>query len=286
MTRETGRGGRSRLPRQLAALSPQRRRFVYFAVGLVVVAVVAVLLPRVLNRTSEPAPSSYPAQDKPGAVLLVPGYGGNTQSLTTLATRLRATGRQVIVVQMPDSGTGDLAEQAKVLNNDVETALRSEPSVDVVGYSAGGVVTRLWTEDYDGPTKARRIVTFGSPYQGTTVAAAADALDPNDCPVACQQLVPGSTLLTRIAESTLDGHPPWLSLWTTQDQTVMPPTSADLPGAMDVSLQSVCADEQVSHGGLPTDPLVIGIVLQALGSAPMTAPTAADCATLRALGNG
>ena len=284
MTGETGGGRTPRLPRRLAALSPQRRRFVYFTVGVVVLAVIAAVLPGLLNKTSQPAPSNYPAQDKPGAVLLVPGYGGNTQSLTTLASRLRATGRQVIVVQMPDSGTGDLAEQAKVLNDDVESALRSASSVDVVGYSAGGVVTRLWTEDYDGPTKARRVVTFGSPYHGTSVAAAADALDPNDCPVACQQLVPGSTLLTRIAATTLEGHPPWLSLWTTQDQTVMPPTSADLPGALNVSLQSVCADEQVSHSGLPTDPLVIGIVLQALSSAPLTAPTAADCASLRVLG--
>ena len=284
MTRDTGGNSGSRLPRPLAALSPQRRRFVYIIAGLVVAAVIAAVLPNVLHHTDQPAPTAFPAQDKPGAVLLVPGYGGSTQSLTTLADRLRATGRQVIVVQMPDSGTGSLEVQANVLNNDVESALRSEPSVDVIGYSAGGVVTRLWSEEFDGADKARRVVTFGSPYHGTTVAAGADALDPADCPVACQQLVPNSSLLTRIAGEPLNGHPQWLSLWTTQDQTVVPPTSADLPGALDVPLQSVCADEQVSHGDLPTDPLVIGIVLQALSSTTMTAPTAADCASLRALG--
>lgn len=247
-------------------------------------ATIAALLPSLLNDASQPSPTAYPAQDKPGAVLIVPGYGGSTQSLTTLADRLRATGRQVIVVQTPDSGTGDLTVQANVLNNDIENALRSEPSVDVIGYSAGGVVTRLWAEEFNGADKARRVVTFGSPYHGTTVAAGADALDSADCPTACQQLVPNSSLLTRMAGSTLAGHPQWLSLWTTQDQTVVPPTSADLPGALDVSLQSVCADEQVSHSGLPTDPLVIGIVLQALSSPTMTAPTASDCATLRKLG--
>jgi pimeloyl-ACP methyl ester carboxylesterase len=174
--------------------------------------------------------------------------------------------------------------EATVLDGYVETALRSAPSVDVIGYSAGGVVARLWVEQHSGAAKARRVITLGSPFDGTTVASAGAAADPNACPTACQQLIPGSSLLTRLAaEAPAAGHPPWLSLWTTQDQTVVPPTSASLPGAVDVPLQSVCPDEQVAHGGLPTDPLVVGLVLQALGTAPLAAPAASSCSALRAL---
>ena len=280
--RDSGTGPSPRL----AALSPQRRRFVLFATGVVAIVVVVALLPTVINKLTQSAPTGFPAQDRPGTVLLVPGYGGSTDSLTTLANRIRATGRQAVVVELPDSATGDLDAQADVLDGVVNSALRSAKSVDVVGYSAGGVVTRLWAEQHDGTAKARRVVTFGSPYHGTTVAGAAAAVDPSACPTACQQLVPDSSLLERMNATALAGHPPWLSLWTTQDQTVVPPTSADLPGALDVPLQSVCADDNASHGGLPTDPLVIGIVLQALSGPALTAPTAGQCASLRSLGGG
>jgi triacylglycerol esterase/lipase EstA (alpha/beta hydrolase family) len=270
---------------RLAAMSPQRRRFVLAASGVVAVAVLATVVPPLVNRLTQSSPTGFPAQDRPGTVLLVPGYGGSTDSLTTLAERIRATGRQAVVVQLPDSATGDLTVQADALDNAVEAALRGAPSVDVVGYSAGGVVTRLWVEEHDGAAKARRVITFGSPYHGTTVAGAADAADPGVCPTACQELVPGSSLLTRLAgQAPQAGHPPWLSLWTTQDQTVVPPDSAELAGALDASLQSVCADDQSSHGGLPTDPLVVGIVLSELSAGTMTTPAAADCASLRALG--
>jgi len=65
---------------------------------------------------------------------------------------------------------------------------------------------------------------------------------------------------------------------------VQPPDSARLAGAVNVSLQSVCPGAVIQHGQLPTNPLVVGIVLRALGSAPLTAPSASDCSSLRALG--
>jgi pimeloyl-ACP methyl ester carboxylesterase len=58
---------------------------------------------------------------RPGAVLLVPGYGGSTASLDDLATRIRRTGR-----------TGP---------------------VTVIGYSAGGVVAWLWDVDCGGGSR-------------------------------------------------------------------------------------------------------------------------------------
>jgi triacylglycerol esterase/lipase EstA (alpha/beta hydrolase family) len=144
--------------------------------------------------------------------------------------------------------------------------------VDVIGYSAGGVVARLWVGG-DGGRLARRVVTLGSPLHGTEIAAAGGVLVPGACPVACQQLAPGSQLLNKI-----DGLPlpvPWLSVWTENDQTVVPPDSARLSGAVNVSLQQVCPAAVVTHAQLPTDPHVTRIVLQAVGAGPLTAPT--DC---------
>jgi hypothetical protein len=81
-------------------------------------------------------------------------------------------------------------------------------------------------------------------------------------------------------------RPPWLSLWTTDDQVVQPPDSARLPGAVNVPLQSVCPGVSIGHGQLPTAPLVVGIVLRTLHSAALSPPRASDCRSLQALGGG
>lgn len=269
---------------RLGALSPRRRWFLAVSAGAVVALVGALAGPAVVSALNSHGPTGYPAQDRPGTVLLVPGYGGGTGSLDVLAARIRATGRQAVVVQLPDGGIGDLSAQASVLDGYVSNALRGAPSVDLIGYSAGGVVVRLWLEEHDGAAKTRRVVTLGSPFHGTTVAAAGAAVGANACPAACQQLIPGSSLLTQLdANAPAAGHPPWLSVWTRQDQTVDPPTSAELPEAVDVAVQSVCPGEQVAHSRLPTDPAVVGMVLQALGTAPLAAPAPSQCSALRAL---
>ena len=219
------------------------------------------------------------AQDQPGRVLLVPGYGGSTSSLEVLAAKLRAAGREVAIIALPGDGTGDLRESARVL----DAATAGATSVDVVGYSAGGVTVRYWAKELGGAKLARRIVTLGSPQHGTGIAALGATFAPERCPFACQQLVPDSPLLKQLnGDGETPEGPRWLSLWTTQDETVTPPTSARLEGAVNVQLQDVCPGLVVSHSDLPRADLVAGIVLQALGVDPIRQPT--DCAALTAAG--
>ena len=268
----------------LAGLSPARRRVVVasIAVVLAVVAVIvaAVVVPR-LTGPDDGAPAAD--QQTPGPVLLVPGYGGSTTSLQVLADRLTATGRDATVVPVPDGGTGDMNASAAALATAGDDALArtGAGSVDVVGYSAGGVIARLWAAD-GGADQARRIVTLGSPHHGTTLADLAAGVLPAECPQACQQLTTSSDVLARLnaGDETPDG-PDWVSVWTTADQTVTPPDSADLAGALDLTVQSVCADSTVAHGQLPTDAVVQGIVLAELAAGPPVQLGPADCARLR-----
>ena len=268
----------------LAGLSPARRRLVLTVLALVCVAVVALgaalLVPRASG--SPPVPVS---QQSPGPVLLVPGYGGATSALEDLAQRLTHAGRDATVVDLPGDGTGDLSAAAAALDTAARAALQrtGAGSVDVVGYSAGGVVARLWVADDGGAAVARRIVTLGSPQHGTTLADLAGRLGPGQCPEACQQLTTTSDLLQRLnAHDETPAGPTWVSIWTTQDETVTPPDSARLDGALNMTVQSVCADVQVSHGGLPRDPVVEAMVLAELGAGDPVPLTAADCSRLRA----
>jgi triacylglycerol lipase len=270
----------------LAGLSPARRRLLLALLAVVVVAAAAVVAAVVVPRLSDGGSSTTTAaaaDDPPGPVLLVPGYGGSTSSLQTLADRLRAEGRDATVVPVPGEGTGDLNASADVLGTAVDDALQRSgaTSVDVVGYSAGGVIARLWAAD-GGAEQARRIVTLGSPHHGTTVADLAAGFVPAECPEGCRQLTTTSELLARLnaGDETPEG-PTWVSVWTTADQTVTPPESAELDGAVGLRVQDVCADSRVGHGQLPSDALVQAIVLAQLAAGPPVELGAGDCARLR-----
>jgi len=119
----------------LAGLAPARRRLVLAVVALGAAALV-VLGTLVFTRSSGSAVRTTSAsQLRPGPVLLVPGYGGSTGSLHSLADRLTAAGRDATVVSLPGDGTGDLAASAKALGTAVTEALTrsGDPSVDLVG---------------------------------------------------------------------------------------------------------------------------------------------------------
>jgi triacylglycerol lipase len=271
-------GRRPDLIRWWTGLSP-RRRLLLGGLAVVVAAVAGFAGVR-LSRGEPEAVAG-----RPGAVLLVPGYGGSTTSLDQLVTRIRATGRTATVVRLAGDGTGDLTVQARVLDGYVNRAIAAGSGpVTVIGYSAGGVVAWLWDVDFDAGSRVGMIITLGSPLHGARVAAVGTAYDPAECPVACQQLVPGSALLTQLQQSG-QARPPWLSLWSTVDQTVQPPDSARLPGAVNVPLQSVCPGLDVQHSQLPIDPLVVGLILRALASDRVTAPAPAQCAALEAAGS-
>lgn len=257
-------------------MSPRRRRLLGALAVLVTVAVIAVIARLGAGSSAPPL-----RQDEAGPVLLIPGYGGNTRSLEQLAIVLRADGHTAEVVTAVGDGTGDLRAQARNLARAAERAVAAgAPSVDVVGYSAGGVVARIWITELGGARIARRVITLGSPHHGTQVAAIGAAFTPSSCPTACRQLVPDSPLL-----GGLRPLPPgtrWVSLWTRNDDTVTPPASARLDGALNVELQSVCSALTLSHGGLPVDPLVQGIIEQALTPAGLTtAPAPSQCDQLR-----
>jgi len=266
-----------------SGLAPARRRLLVAVLLTFVVAVIAAATALAFHRSGNPEVTPV-AQDQPGPVLLVPGYGGSTGSLAPLAARLRAAGRDVTVLQLPGNAEGDLTAQARVLaaaalSADNRTGARS---VDVVGYSAGGVVARVWLKNLGGAARVRRVVTLGSPQHGTALAALGSLVQ-GECPTACQQLVPTSGLLSALnLAPEVPAGPAFVSLWSSHDDVVLPPDSAVLPGATNIELQQVCADSVARHSQLPGDRLVQGLVLAELGRAPVRSFGPSDCAQLRA----
>ena len=83
----------------LAGLSPARRRLA-LVVAVAVVALLALLATLLVPRLTAEDPAPV-AQEAPGPVLLVPGYGGSIRSVEPLAARLTAAGRDATRARRP-----------------------------------------------------------------------------------------------------------------------------------------------------------------------------------------
>jgi triacylglycerol esterase/lipase EstA (alpha/beta hydrolase family) len=267
----------------LSSLAPARRRLVLGCGAAVLIALVAGLVVVLAHGSGRGALRAVP-QELPGPVLLVPGYGGSTSGLSVLAARLREQGKDVEIVSLPGNAQGDLAAQARVLGTAAREAIArtGAPSVDVVGYSAGGVVARLWLSQDRGSARVRRVISLGSPQHGTQLASLG-ALIAGQCPTACRQLDPASDLLAGLnagsGDEVPDG-PVFVSLWTRNDEVVLPPGSAVLAGGINIEIQSVCPASAVTHSQLPSDPLVAAMVAAELQPSPPVQLAARDCARL------
>ena len=258
-------------------MSPRRRVLVVALVVAVVLGAVAALAAGLAG------PGAGPVASGEAPVLVVPGYNGTAASVATLAVRLRAAGRRVVVVDLPDRGTRDLRASARALGRAADRT--GAARVDLVGYSAGGVVIRLLLADPARALRARRVVLLGSPNHGTELAGAAAALgDPGLCGSVCQ-LAPGSGLLAELnrGDETPPG-PRFFSVWTAFDQTVVPPATAALDGAANIAVQDVCPSARLGHGDLVLNPLALGLVVEALAGTLPDPPGAGDCAAVTAAG--
>lgn len=266
----------------LHSLSP-RRRLLLLAVALLAVAgsLAGLLVGLRTGETAKPPAGPVP-------IVLVHGYDGTPATLSALAARLRAAGRQVTTVELPDRGTGDIEVSAGVLARTVDAT--GAGRVDLVGYSAGGIVVRDYLGQPGRAARARHVVLLGTPNHGARLAALASLLGPQLCAGACAQLAPDSPLLQRLNHLVggleFPAGPDVTSIWTAHDQTVTPPTSAMLAGARNIRLQDVCADSVAGHADLLRDPLAIGLVVRAVDAGLARQPGPGDCGALRATGAG
>ncbi len=95
------------------------------------------------------------------------------------------------------------------------------------------------------------------------------------------QMLPGSRFLKTLDAGDLTpGGAAYVSIWSQTDPIISPVGSAaDLAGATNLSVQSVCPYRPVSHVQLLTDPVVEALVSSALQrhGAPNIAAARQDC---------
>jgi triacylglycerol lipase len=215
--------------------------------------------------------SCKPPPQHPDPVLLVHGTYGMT-SWSLIGPALAQRGYCVFTINYGQAGTIDIVRSAHQLAGDVDRILvrTGAKQVAIVGHSEGGMMPRYYIKQLAGGHKVRALVGLSPSNHGTTnPLAMVGAM--YGCTACGQQLAWGSTFLAQLNAGG-DAPPPvdYTVIQTRFDQVVTPYQSAFLAGpparVTNVTLQERCPNDYVGHLGLPTDPVALQWVENALAA--------------------
>jgi triacylglycerol esterase/lipase EstA (alpha/beta hydrolase family) len=216
-------------------------------------------------------PAAHAAARRP--VIILTGLGGEAAGYSVLADRLTRDGYTVDVFELPDRGNGAIHVSAVGLAARVDQVLARTGSdkVDLLGHSLGGLVARDYVRFTGGGTKVDKLITLGTPNQGTWAANGMQFLTPGTClsTIACGQMAVGSSYLNALNQG--DDAVGAVRYWTFAshyDEFVYPSANAFLQSTtgrvVNVAVQDQCWGRVLGHLALTSDLTVYSGLTQAL----------------------
>jgi triacylglycerol esterase/lipase EstA (alpha/beta hydrolase family) len=203
----------------------------------------AMLLYRFLARDPAPAPAAAP-------VLLVHGVlcnAGVWHRFQRNCARHGIGPVYSISYGPPLASIDTFAEQLATRVDEV-LAATGAPRLTLVAHSMGGLVVRAYLARYGG-TKVRRVVTLGTPYEGSVHAYLMAG-------TSLSQLRPGNAWLGALGPPDVAAMPPIVSVWSWHDTMVAPQTSSRIAFGRNVEVAGV------GHNALLSDPQVFARVAE------------------------
>jgi triacylglycerol lipase len=67
-------------------------------------------------------------------------------------------------------GRTPVMQAAELLGSSIDSHLGTQQTIDLLGFSMGGVIARCWIQLLGGAQRMRRFISIGSPHQGTITA--------------------------------------------------------------------------------------------------------------------
>ena len=106
----------------------------------------------------------------PRPLVLVHGLWDTPRLFRRLEQRLDQNGIARLVPHLPHRlGAIPLRDLARLLDGHIQ-ARWGEQEIDLLGFSMGGVISRIWLQEFGGAQRCRRFISVGSPQQGTYTA--------------------------------------------------------------------------------------------------------------------
>lgn len=215
-------------------------------------------------------------------VLLHGSFSTVASNFTALAPALEASGRCVYALNYGNGGVGSITSSASQFA-DLVAEVRSATgfrTVDVVGYSQGGLVIRTALRFNGLADQISTAVLLAPSWNGTTAPLVASV--PANLCRACADQAAGSALLRRLASGgDLDGNVRY-AVVTTRSDSVVTPMSSQVPAGPPsrvsaLVVQDRCPQSVIDHVNLPAQSGVVSWVVAALDNNGRPLPDALSC---------
>jgi triacylglycerol lipase len=149
--------------------------------------------------------------DSGNPVVLVHGLTDTGNKMRYISDRLRAVGRKTYSIDLqPGTGEAPLELLAKQLEGFINRHLGENTTLDLVGFSMGGLVTRYYMQRLGGIDRVEHYVTLSAPNS--------DFL---------RDLQSDVTMLAKVK---------FTSIWTAWDMIIVPAQSSCLPVGQDIQI--------------------------------------------------
>ena len=165
-------------------------------------------------------------------VILIHGIWDTKTIFNKMSAHLTQLGWCVHSLNLtPNDGSLGLASMAQQLADYISETFHPEQSLDIVGYSMGGLVSRYYVQRLGGINRVQRFITISSPHKGTLTAYSLPLpgyLDMRAHSSFLQDLDRDVAILKQIN---------FTSMWTPFDVMILPSNSSQMPVGKEVKLK-------------------------------------------------
>jgi triacylglycerol esterase/lipase EstA (alpha/beta hydrolase family) len=184
----------------------------------------------------------------PHPILLVHGIMHNRSAFIALKRKMQKLGWDNLETLNYATHHGHIFQMIKELEEKVEK-LREETQsaqIDIVAHSLGGIVARAYMSLGEGRGKVRRLVTLGTPHQGTKLSGLMKRMSRGG--LHCD-LKTGSYFLKLLESTPLPRGSKIVSIYSPFDLTIIPRDNGAAQGSPRPAFENICID-YVGHAGL------------------------------------
>jgi triacylglycerol esterase/lipase EstA (alpha/beta hydrolase family) len=195
-------------------------------------------------------------------VVLIQGFLSSEGVLHPLEEFLRKNGRDVVTLDLGFFNVQDIRKSARLLNFKIERIMDEYFSkhdfekIDIIGHSMGGLIGLYYVKNLGGHRIVNKLITLGTPFSGTWVAAA------GLFPVGwfsrgVWQMLPTSSFIKNMQEHEERAHETEIVSIAGKYDSVIPPEACHLQGAINEVIP-------VGHTGLVMDEKIYKSILDFL----------------------
>ena len=104
-------------------------------------------------------------------IFLVHGLWNNPKLFEKLIGKINEDDFQLYRPHLPHKfGKTSLRQLARDLDSKIEKLVGSSIDIDIVGFSMGGLISRVWLQNHHGFLRTKRFFSIGTPHLGTYTA--------------------------------------------------------------------------------------------------------------------